>query len=200
MTDPDPTPESDRPAARDGAPDPERATDPLETAPDREERRRLRREERRLARSAARLAAVQALYQVEITAAPVEAVRKEFEIHRIGAEIEGAQYREADLELFRALLAGVVADQVAIDRLTDAALVAKWPLGRVDPTLRALFRAGGFELIGQPDTPHKVVINEYVDVARAFFGQGQEARFVNAVLDHMARKARPSAFAAASPE
>ncbi|MEO1330621.1 MAG: transcription antitermination factor NusB [Pseudomonadota bacterium] len=154
------------------------------------------RAEKRLARSAARLAAVQALYQIELTGSPGDAVRREFETHRIGAEIEGAQYREADLELFRALLAGVIDRQIEIDRLTDAALVARWPLGRVDPTLRAIFRAGAFELLGRPDIPPKVSINEYVDVARAFFPDGQEARFTNAVLDHMARKARPDAFSA----
>lgn len=154
-----------------------------------------RREERRLARSAARLAAVQALYQIEITGAPGDSVRKEFETHRLGAEIEGAQYREADLALFRALIGGVIERQVEIDRLTDAALVERWPLGRVDPTLRAIFRAGGFELLGLADVPPKVAITEYVDVARAFFPDGKEARFVNAVLDHMARAARPDAFA-----
>lgn len=165
-----------------------------------EQRRARKREERRLAKSAARLAAVQALYQIELTQSPADAVRREFEQHRLGAEIEGAQYREADLDLFRALLTGVIERQVEIDRLTDEALVARWPLGRVDPTLRAIFRAGGFELVGLPEVPAKVAINEYVDVARAFFPEGQEARFANAVLDHMARRSRPAAFAAHAPE
>ncbi|MEM9724985.1 MAG: transcription antitermination factor NusB [Pseudomonadota bacterium] len=151
-------------------------------------------ETKRLARSAARLAAVQALYQMELTGAPASAVRREFETHRLGAEIEGAQYREPDIDHFRAVLSGVPERQREIDRLTDDALVARWPLGKIDPTLRAIFRCGGFELLGLPDVPPRVAITEYVDVAKAFFTEGQEARFVNAVLDHMARVARPDAF------
>lgn len=131
---------------------------------------------------------------MELTGAPVDEVRREFETHRLGAEIEGAQYLDADLKHFRDVLAGVVARQREIDQATDSALVEKWPLGRVDPTLRAIFRGAGHELIGRDDIPPKVVINEYVDVARAFFPEGQESRFVNAVLDHMARRARPEAF------
>ena len=151
------------------------------------------REEARLARSAARLAAVQALYQMELGGADRQTVQREFEQHRIGAEIEGAQYREADIALFRDILKGVVARQAAIDQLTDRALVAKWPLGRIDATLRAIFRAAGHELTAREDIPPKVVIGEYVDVAKAFFENGREAKFVNAVLDHMAREARPEA-------
>ncbi|MDH3666000.1 MAG: transcription antitermination factor NusB [Paracoccaceae bacterium] len=151
-------------------------------------------QEARLARSAARLAAVQALYQMEISGAGWQAVQKEFEDHRLGAEIEGAQYRDADVELFRDILKGVVDHQSAIDRLTDRALVERWPLGRIDATLRAVFRAAGHELTARPDIPPKVSIGEYVDVAKAFFESGREAKFVNAVLDHMAREARPDAF------
>lgn len=153
-------------------------------------------EERRLARSAARLAAVQALYQMELTGSGAEEVGREFENHRLGAEIEGAQYREADLDHFRGLLKGVVGHQREIDQLTDAALVERWPLGKIDPTLRAIFRCGGFELIEMQEVPPRVAITEYVDVAKAFFPEGQESRFVNAVLDHMARRARPAAFTA----
>lgn len=146
--------------------------------------------EARLARSAARLAAVQALYQMEIAGTDWQVVRREFEDHRLGAEIEGAQYRAADVDLFRDILEGVVARQAAIDQLTDRALVEKWPLGRIDATLRAVFRASGYELIARPDIPPKVSIGEYVDVAKAFFSAGKEARFVNAVLDHMAHEVR----------
>lgn len=152
------------------------------------------REEARLARSAARLAAVQALYQMELSGAELGDVRREFETHRLGAEIEGVEYREADVELFRNLIEGAVRHQVSIDHLTDRALVEKWPLGRIDATLRALFRAAGHELTGRPDIPPKVVIGEYVDVAKAFFS-GKEPGFVNAVLDHMAREARPGEMA-----
>ena len=150
--------------------------------------------EARLARSAARLAAVQALYQMEIAGTAWQTVRREFEDHRLGAEIEGVQYRKADIDLFRDLLEGVVARQAEIDQLTDRALVEKWPLGRIDATLRAVFRAAGYELIARPDIPPKVSIGEYVDVTKAFFSAGKEAKFVNAVLDHMARESRPKAF------
>ncbi|MEO0819893.1 MAG: transcription antitermination factor NusB [Pseudomonadota bacterium] len=147
----------------------------------------------RLARSAARLAAVQALYQMEVSGAPWTTVRDEFETHRIGAEIEGQVYREADIDHFRGLLSGVVADQARIDQMTDRALVERWPLGRIDPTLRAIFRAAGHELAARDDIPAKVVIGEYVDVAKAFYEGGREPGLVNAVLDHMAREARPGA-------
>ncbi len=146
-----------------------------------------------LARSAARLAAVQALYQLEVSGADWRAVRTEFETHRLGAEIEGERYHDADLSLFRDILEGVVGRQGEIDRLTDKALVERWPLGRIDPTLRALFRAAGHEFLARPDIPPKVTIGEYVDIAKAFFAEGREAKFVNGVLDHMARVARPGA-------
>lgn len=155
------------------------------------------RQAKRRARSAARLAAVQALYQMEITGAPWREVLEEFVAHRFGAEIEGARYVDADEQHFRALLGGVVERQSEIDKLTDGALVAKWPLANVDPTLRAIFRAGGCEFLEFPNVPPRVAISEYVDVAKAFFPEGQEWRFANAVLDHMARKARPEAFDAA---
>jgi N utilization substance protein B len=83
--------------------------------------------------------------------------------------------------------------QAPIDQLTDRALVAKWAIARIDPTLRGLFRAAGAELT-QFDTPPKVVITEYLSIAQAFFPEGQEAKFVNAVLDHMAHEAHPDGF------
>lgn len=156
------------------------------------------RAEARLRRSAARLAAVQALYRMELTGGGLKSTELEFETRWIGAEIEGEQYREADIDHFHALLRGAVREQARIDRLTDAALVEKWPLGRIDPTLRALFRAAGAELL-TTETPPKVAIVEFVDVARAFFDTGRETKFVNAVLDHMARDARPEAFEAKNP-
>ncbi|MDT8344406.1 MAG: transcription antitermination factor NusB [Thermohalobaculum sp.] len=151
--------------------------------------------EARLARSAARLAAVQALYQMELTGTDWKTVRREFETHRLGAVIDGDQYREADVDLFRDILEGVVARQAAIDQLTDRALIEKWPLGRIDATLRAVFRAAGHEITARRDIPPKVSIGEYVDVAKAFFAEGKEAKFVNAVLDHMAREVRPDEMA-----
>ena len=152
------------------------------------------RSEKRLARSAARLAAVQALYQIEMTGADWRAVVREFDDHRLGAEVEGVQYREADPEHFRRTVEAVIGAQARIDQMTDHALVERWPLRRIDPILRGLFRAAGAELVARPDVPPKVVIGEYVDVAHAFFPDGKEPKFVNAVLDHMAREARPEAF------
>lgn len=154
-----------------------------------------RRRAARLARSAARLAAVQALYQIEITKADWRAVVREFDEHRLGAEIEGDQYREADPKHFKRTIENVIENQGPIDQLTDRALVERWPLGRIDPTLRAVFRAAGAELTARDDIPPKVVIGEYLDIAKAFFPTGREAGFVNAVLDQMAREARPEAFA-----
>ena len=100
---------------------------------------------------------------------------------------------EGDPDHFRAVVEQAVNWQARIDQMTDRALVAKWPIARIDPTLRALFRAAGAELVAT-DTPPRVVIVEYVELARAFFPEGKEAGFVNAVLDHMAREARPEAF------
>lgn len=145
-------------------------------------------------RSAARLYAVQALFQMEAADAGLEEVRDEFEAHRLGAEIDGIPYGAADTAHFRAVLEAAVGDQARIDQLTDRALVKRWPIDRIDPTVRALFRAAGAELVAT-DTPPRVTINEYVDVAKAFFPGGNEVKFVNAVLDHMAREVRPAEFA-----
>ena len=148
---------------------------------------------RRKMKSASRLYAVQALFQMEHSNQTIESVTREFENYRFGAVYEGDELAEGDVALFRMLVETAVNEQTKIDQMTDRALVAKWPLGRIDPTLRALFRAAGVELIGQ-DTPPKVAITEYVDVARAFFDDGDEPKFVNAVLDHMARQAKPESF------
>ena len=150
-------------------------------------------EEKRALRSAARFYAVQALFQMEVSGQTVEQVRTEFETHRIGIETEGEAWVEADLKHFRALVDMAVDDQGRIDQMTDRALVAKWPIARIDPTLRALFRAAGAELV-ETDTPPRVVITEFVQIAQAFFPDGREPKFVNAVLDHMAREAKPEAF------
>jgi transcription antitermination protein NusB len=147
----------------------------------------------RALRGAARFYAVQALFQMEKSGQTVEAIRREFETHRIGVEAEGTSWVAADLALFRRLVDAAVDQQARIDQMTDRALVAKWPIARIDPTLRALFRAAGAELIGV-ETPPRVVITEFVQIAQAFFPEGREPRFVNAVLDHMAREARPEAF------
>ncbi|SPH20015.1 N utilization substance protein B [Ascidiaceihabitans donghaensis] len=149
--------------------------------------------QRRKMRSASRLYAVQALFQMEHSGQTVEVVRREFLDFRFGETYEGQEMLDGDMDHFRTVMEDAVNYQAAIDQQTDRALVAKWPLGRIDPTLRAVFRAAGAEL-RDTSIPPKVVITEYVDVAVAFFPEGKESKFVNAVLDHMAREARPEAF------
>ena len=144
-------------------------------------------------RSASRLYAVQALFQMEASGQDTDRVIREFTDYRFGAELDGEELVEGDPDLFRRIVEDAVNYQAAIDQLTDRALVAKWPIARIDPTLRALFRAAGAEL-EDTDTPPRVVINEYVDVAKAFFPDGKEPKFVNAVLDQMARERRAEAF------
>ncbi len=150
--------------------------------------------QKRKMRSAARLYAVQALFQMEHSGQSVDAVRQEFLNFRFGAEVDdGVEMADGDMDLFQLLLEQAVNWQAKIDQMTDRALVAKWPIDRIDPTVRALFRAAGAEML-EGDAPPKVVISEFVDIARSFYPEGKEAGFVNAVLDHMAREARPEAF------
>jgi N utilization substance protein B len=144
-------------------------------------------------RGAARLAAVQALYQMEIGGGDILAVVSEFESFRLGKEIDGIEYRQADAGWFRDIVGGVVAEQRHIDPLVHTALVEGWPLKRVDATLRAILRCGTYELLKRPDVPGRVIITEYVDVARAFF-RDEEPKLVNGVLDRIARDARPDEF------
>ena len=156
---------------------------------DPEDRRALRRR----MRSAARLYAVQALYQMEAMGQALDRVRSEFEDHRFGMELDGVEFSEGDVDHFREVLQEAVSRQAQIDQMTDRGLAARWPIARIDPVLRALFRAAGAELLAM-DVPPKVAITEYVEVARAFFPDGKEGGFVNAVLDHVAREAKPAAF------
>ena len=143
----------------------------------------------RRARTVARLAAVQALYQMELAGEGVETVIAEFSNHRFDADIEGEALAEADESYFAAIVRGVVGCQRDIDAAIKARLASNWRLERLDATLRALLRSGGWELLKQPDTPREVVIDEYVELAKAFFDDA-EARFVNAALDGVARDAR----------
>ncbi len=144
-------------------------------------------------RGAARLAAVQALYQMEIGGGEIADVLAEFEMFRLGQELDGDEYREADAIFFRDVVSGVVAEQKTIDPKIHQTLVEDWPLKRIDVTLREILRAGLFELMRRRDVPAKVVIAEYLDVARAFFVE-DEPRIVNAVLDKLARQIRPQEF------
>ncbi|MBB1496591.1 transcription antitermination factor NusB [Paracoccus sp. MC1862] len=148
---------------------------------------------RRALSAAARVYAVQALFQMEAADQSADRVVREFANWRIGVDYDEGTSPQADEDLFERIVGGVVNWQARIDQMTDRALVAKWPIDRIDPVLRAVFRAAGAELVAA-DTPPRVVISEYVAVADAFFPDGKEARFVNAVLDHMARAARPEAF------
>lgn len=144
-------------------------------------------------RGAARLGAVQALYQMDIGGTPLQQVVAEFESVRLGKEIDGEQYLEADLAYFRGILAGVVKEQVQLDPLIHKALTPDWPLARIDSLLRAVLRAATFEILKRKDVPAKVIINEYVDVTKAYFLE-DEPKMVNGVLDHIARDIRASEF------
>jgi N utilization substance protein B len=144
-------------------------------------------------RGAARLAAVQALYQLEIGGGDLLAVVAEFEQFRLGRELDGNQYRAADPAWFRDIVSGVVGDQRVIDPMVHTALVEDWPLKRVDATLRAILRCGTYELTKRKDVPGRVIITEYIDVARAFFVE-DEPKMVNGVLDRIAHDVRPDEF------
>ena len=140
-------------------------------------------------RSAARLAAVQALYQMEVSGKGVVDALAEFEAFWIGREVEGVSFKPAENEFFRDILSGVVREQRPIDVKIDAALSAGWPLKRVEAVLRAILRAGAYELMFRKDVPARVVISEYVEVAHSFYAE-DEPGLVNAVLDVIAREVR----------
>jgi transcription antitermination protein NusB len=144
-------------------------------------------------RSAARLAAVQALYQMDVAGTGLNEIFTEFESHWLGGEIEGAQYRPAEAAFFRDIVGGVVREQKKLDPQIDAALARGWPLKRIEAVLRAVLRAGAYELACRPDVPAQVVMSEYVDVAAAFVGH-EETGMVNAVLDQLARQLRSGEF------
>lgn len=134
------------------------------------------------ARSAARLAAVQALYQHEMDATPLPKLLTEFHHHRLGAEIEDAQYARADAAFFDDVVKGALARADEIDAAITARLAEGWTLDRLDKAMKAILRAGTYELIARVDVPRGAVVNEYVDVAKAFF-DAREAGFVNGLLD-----------------
>ena len=147
-------------------------------------------------RGAARLAAVQALYQMEIAGAGINDIFAEFESHWLGSEVEGDKYLPAEAAFFKDIVSGVVRDQIKLDPLLDDSLNKGWPLKRIDAILRAILRAGAYELEHRKDVPARVVVKEYVDVANAFV-DGEETGLVNAVLDQIARHFRASEFARA---
>ncbi len=140
-------------------------------------------------RGAARLAAVQALYQMDIAGTALNDILAEFESHRLGGEVDGDKYLPAEAAFFRDIVSGVVADQRTLDPAIDLALSKGWPLKRVEALLRAVLRAGCYELASKPDIPARVIVSEYVDVANAFVDR-DETGMVNAVLDMLARNVR----------
>ena len=151
------------------------------------------------ARTASRVGAVQALFQSEQAGVPAEVVIDEFVRHRLGAlpgmgGFEDGRVPEAEVPLFAAIVRGAVAQQETIDRMLSEALPAEWPLGRLDPVLRALLRAAAGELARADGPPAKVVINEYLNVAHGFF-EGEEPRMANGILDRLARLLREGEFA-----
>lgn len=141
------------------------------------------------ARAAARLSAVQALYQHEMEGTAIPALLHEFHNHRIGATIEDVEYAEADVDFFDDVVKGVVARHGEIDLLIAAKLASGWSLERLDKPMKAILRAGTYELLARSDVPVGAVITEYVDVAHAFY-ERREAGFVNGLLDGIAKDVR----------
>ncbi|MGQ4272578.1 transcription antitermination factor NusB [Terrihabitans sp. B22-R8] len=144
-------------------------------------------------RSSSRLGAVQALYQMDISAAGMSDVLAEFETFWLGREVEGEEYKPAEVAFFRDIVEGVVREQRQLDPRIDHVLSTGWPLKRVEAILRAILRAGAYELLNRRDVPARVVITEYVDVAHAFVDR-EEAGMTNAVLDKLAREFRAAEF------
>ncbi len=140
-------------------------------------------------RSAARLAAVQALYQQEMEGTPLPRLLKEFHDHRLGATIEDEQYHEAERDFFDDIVIGVDSRRSEIDQAISGKLAAGWSLERLDRPMRAILRAGTYELVARADVPIGSVISEYVDVAHAFYDK-REAGFVNGLLDAIAKEVR----------
>jgi transcription antitermination protein NusB len=144
---------------------------------------------RSLSRSAARLAAVQALYQQEMEARPVAALLHEFHQHRLGATIDGDQYAEAEVDFFDDLVTGAEARRDELDALIAGRLAPGWSLARLDKPMKAILRAGAYELVARAEIPVATVIGEYLDVAKAFY-DARETGFVNGLLDALAREVR----------
>lgn len=141
------------------------------------------------ARSAARLAAVQALYQLEMEKPQLHLLLDEFHLHRLGAEIEDVEYLKADVAFFDDIVKGVDARREEIDDMLTQKLAEGWSLPRLDKTMLQILRAGTYELLARKDVAVGTVINEYLDVTHAFF-DAREAKFVNGLLDNVAKSVR----------
>jgi N utilization substance protein B len=144
----------------------------------------------RRGRRAARLAAVQATYQRELAGAAVETVLNEFLMHRLARGTAPPELADADLALFKDLVRGIDLKRAEVDRVLAQHLTEGWALERLELVLAAILRAGAYELLARPDVPARVALNEYVDIAHAFYA-GKEPGFVNGVLDRIARELRP---------
>ncbi|WP_427965676.1 transcription antitermination factor NusB [Altererythrobacter sp.] len=141
------------------------------------------------ARSAARLAAVQALYQQQMEGTALARLLNEFHQHRLGMEVDEEQYAEAEVDFFDDVVSGVDARREEIDERLIGKLAQGWTLARLDKTMLQILRCGAYELLARADVPAAAAINEYVDVAKAFFDD-REAKFVNGILDAIAKDVR----------
>jgi transcription antitermination factor NusB len=140
-------------------------------------------------RSAARMAAIQALYQMDIAGTGLLQIIAEYETFWIGREVDGVHFQPADRTFFKDVLKGVVREQRAIDPIINSSLTPNWPLTRIMPVLRSILRAGVYELTKRKDVPVRVILSEYVDIARSYYDD-DEPGLVNAVLDKVARSIR----------
>ncbi len=147
------------------------------------------------ARSAARLGAVQAMYQLDIGGADLGETLAQFSSRVTGDNFDNGETGQADFKHLREVVEGAVREQTLLDPAIDKVLDKDWPLHRLDATVRAILRCAAFELFFKDNVPAKVAINEYVNVATAFFEDGDEPRFVNGALNTMARQRRPEEFA-----
>lgn len=150
-------------------------------------------------RGVARLAAVQALYQMDVGEVTLSNVISEFTAFRLGKELDGEQYLDADEQWFKSIVTGVVEDQKFLDPFIHTALTEDWPLRRIDSLLRAIMRSGAFELLRRKDVPPKVIISEYIDVTKAFF-EADEPGLVNGILDRLARELRSEDLVVKKPD
>jgi N utilization substance protein B len=141
------------------------------------------------ARGVARLIAVQALYQMDVGGTTLPQALAEFEMFRLADEVDGWAYRPADKGYFRHLVQGVVDSQKTLDPAIHSALPDGWPLTRLDTLLRAILRTAAFEIMKRQDIPAPVILNEYVDVAKAFY-EDQEVRLTNGVLNALVKRFR----------
>jgi N utilization substance protein B len=150
---------------------------------------------RPVTKSAARLGAVQALYQMDLAGTDVGETLAQFSSRVAGDNFDDGQCGEADYKFLTLIVDGTVREQAVIDPAVDAILDKAWPIHRLDSTVRAILRAAAFEIMFLANVPTRVAISEYLDVAGAFFGE-EEPRFINGVLNTLARERRPSEFAA----